>query len=113
SRWSRRCSRSSAPSTASRSPCLAAKPATSSTTSACSRGSSWPRASSSGNAALTTSWGRLLRALTAAYGLVFLASSLQTFGLGLSFGPLDFYFGEPIWQAGAGAGVLGGLLVAA
>jgi len=62
---------------------------------------------------LSTSWDRLLRALTAAYGLVFLASSLQNFGLRLSFGPLDLYFGEPIWQAGAGEAVIGVLLVAA
>ena len=62
---------------------------------------------------MSTSSDRLLRALTAAYGLVFLASSLQNFGLRLSLGPLDFYFGEPIWQAGAGEAVIGILLVAA
>jgi len=62
---------------------------------------------------LSTRSDRGLRALTATYGLVFLASSLQNFGLRLSFGPLDFYFGEPIWQAGAGEAVIGVLLVAA
>jgi asparagine N-glycosylation enzyme membrane subunit Stt3 len=56
---------------------------------------------------------RSLRALTAIYGLVFLASCLQNFGLRLSFGPMDFYFSEPIWQAGAGEAVIGVLLVAA
>src|SRR2546430_5532399 len=113
SRWQRRCSRCSAPSMDLRSPRPVANPATSSTTSPCSPGSSWPRVSSSGSAVLSTSSDRLLRALTAAYGLVFLASSLQNFGLRLSLGPLDFYFGEPIWQAGAGEAVIGILVAAA
>jgi len=62
---------------------------------------------------LSTSSDRWLRALTATYGVVFLASSLQNFGLRLSFGALDFYFAEPVWQAGAGEAVIGVLLVAA
>ena len=62
---------------------------------------------------MSTSSDRWLRALTATYGVVFLASSLQNFGLRLSFGALDFYFAEPVWQAGAGEAVIGVLLVAA
>jgi hypothetical protein len=55
----------------------------------------------------------LLGALTVAYGLVFLASFLQNIGLRLTVGPLDFYFGEPVWQAGIGEAVIGALLLAA
>src|SRR5207253_11427702 len=38
--------------------------------------------------------------------------ALQSFGVRRSCGPLDVYFGEAIWQAGAGEAVIGVLLVA-
>jgi hypothetical protein len=56
---------------------------------------------------------RLLRRLTFVYSLAFLASFLQNIGLRLSLGPVDFYFSEPIWQAGIGEAVIGALLLAA
>ena len=55
----------------------------------------------------------LLRAVTLLYGLVFLASFLQNMGMRLALGPIDFYFGEPIWQAGIGEAVIGALLLLA
>ena len=55
----------------------------------------------------------LLRAVTLVYGLVFLASFLQNVGLRLALGPIHFYFGAPIWQAGIGEAVIGALLLLA
>ena len=55
----------------------------------------------------------VLRAITLVYGVVFLASFLQNMGLRMTLGPIDFYFGEPIWQAGIGEAVIGTLLLLA
>jgi hypothetical protein len=52
-----------------------------------------------------------LRSATVVYGLVFLAAFLQNMGLRLAVAPLDFYFSEPIWQAGIGEAVIGSLLL--
>jgi hypothetical protein len=45
--------------------------------------------------------------------LVFLAAFLENMGLRLALGPVDFYFGVPVWQAGIGELVIGVLLLAA
>jgi uncharacterized membrane protein len=60
-----------------------------------------------------TRYSPLLRAISLVYSLVFLASFLQNIGLRLTVGPVDFYFSEPVWQAGIGEAVIGVLLFAA
>jgi hypothetical protein len=51
----------------------------------------------------------ILRAITFVYAAVFVAAALQNFGLRLA----DWYFSEPIWQAGAGEAVIGVVLLVA